>query len=143
MSDQENELSVFRFDFILSSIFGYKCVNVRSEEGTFEVFEPSLKTNVISRMETYAFKKKVQTDSESESESSSESSMFVAESSDEYSSNKKLRAFNSGKGIDHSHISRTVTTANDLQSANYACDSPLHQQHHLKHTLTSNKTLKR
>ena len=139
-SENENELSVFWFDFVLSSVFGYKWVNVRSEEGTFEVFEPSLKKNAINRMQTYLFKKK----SGSDSDSDSDSSVFLTESSEDTSS---IKGFQNNKAklkkVENKLISRTVTTSNNNITMDQGSGSLFNQPNQLKHTLTSNKTFKR
>ena len=47
-SDDGDEYNVFYYDFMLSNIFGYKWINIRHEEGTFEIFEPTLKKEYLN-----------------------------------------------------------------------------------------------
>lgn len=77
-TDEGDEYSVFYYDFMLSNVFGYKWVNIRHEEGTFEVFEPTLKPEVYEHLHKYARGKS--TSVYSEAEESSSPSMIKEES---------------------------------------------------------------
>lgn len=44
---RDQEYEVFNSDFFLSAYCGYRCLNVRREEGTFEVFEPAIKREAL------------------------------------------------------------------------------------------------
>lgn len=44
---RDEEYGVFYCDFFLSTYWGYRWVNVRREEGTFEVFEPAIKKEAM------------------------------------------------------------------------------------------------